>query len=523
MRERRRRAGAGNGLLSIVPLLLAAGCAGGGASGAAPPPVPAQAGAPAQAAEPGPAPAPPPGVAPTPSPEIEAYRPVVESLVRQSLVDGQAFNLLTSLCTAAPHRLSGSPGAATAVDWAQRAMQAAGLENVRLLPCTVPTWVRGDVARLTLLAPVELEGQQLPILALGGSVGTPEGGLEGELVEITSWDQIDALGPDALAGKIAFFNRPMDPSLLDYGAAYGGAVDQRGRGASESARHGGVAALVRSMTCRLDDVPHTGAMHYAEGVPRVPAAAVSTLGADKLSALLRSGQRVTARLALDCRTLPDSPSADVLGEIVGREHPEQVVLVGGHLDGWDVGQGAMDDGGGCCQAIEALRLMKALGLRPRRTVRAVLFMNEENGGRGAQAYREAQQQAAGGLDGHVLAIESDSGPFTPRAFTTDAGPAALDRLRQIGALLRETGLEDVRPGGGGADIDGLRAGGVPLMAYAPDGQRYFDLHHSERDTLEQISPREINLGAACIAAMAYVVADLPDTLPRNAQAATRTD
>lgn len=220
------------------------------------------------------------------------------------------------------------------------------------------------------------------------------------------------------------------------------------------------------------------------------------------------------RLELDCLTLPDSPSADVIGEITGREHPEQVVLVGGHLDCWDVGQGAMDDGGGCCQALEALRLMRALGLRPRRTVRAVLFMNEENGGRGAEAYREAQARA-GALDEHLLAIESDSGPFTPRAFTTDANPGALAVLRQIGALLRETGLEEVKPGGGAADIDGLAADGVILMAYAPDGQRYFDLHHSERDTLEQISPRELALGAACIAAMAYVIADLPEDLPRN--------
>ena len=449
------------------------------------------------------------------SPEIEAYRPTVQSLVREALAKGQAFELLTSLCTTAPHRLSGSPGAQAAVEWAQRTMTELGLQNVRLQPCMVPTWVRGDVQRLTVLAPPSMAGQQLPILALGGSVASPPGGAEGELVEITSWEQIDALGPDALAGKIAFFNRPMDPSLLEYGAAYGGAVDQRGRGAIESSKHGGVAALVRSMTARLDDVPHTGAMRYADGVPQVPAAAVSTRGAERLSAALRGGQAVRVRLELDCRTLPDSPSADVIGELVGREHPEQVVLVGGHLDCWDVGQGAMDDGGGCCQAIEALRLLKSLGLQPRRTIRAVLFMNEENGGRGARAYHEAEQEA-GTIDRHVLAIESDGGPFTPRAFTTDANPQALLVLQQIGALLRETGLQEVRQGGGGADIDPLTADGVIVMGYSPDGQRYFDLHHSERDTLEQISWREINLGAACIAAMAYVVADLPEALPRNA-------
>lgn len=452
--------------------------------------------------------------------EIESYRPVVERLVREALVNGQAFEMLTSLCTTAPHRLSGSPGAAAAVEWAQRAMTEAGLENVRLQPCMVPTWVRGDVQRLTVLSPPELAGQELPILALGGSIATPTAGIEGELVEITSWAQLDAMGPDALAGKIAFFNRPMDPALLDYGAAYGGAVDQRGRGASAAARRGGIGALVRSMTARIDDVPHTGAMRYAEGVPKVPAAAVSTLAADRLAAALRAGQRVRVRLQLDCRTLPDSPSANVIGELVGREHPAEVVLVGGHLDCWDVGQGAMDDGGGCCQSIEAVRLMKALGLRPRRTVRVVLFMNEENGGRGADAYRETAAAGPGGLDGHLLAIESDSGPFTPRAFSTNANATAMSTLQQIGALLRPTGLAEVVPGGGGADIDELAPYGVIVMGYEPDGQRYFDFHHSEHDTLAQISPRETNLGAACMAAMAYVVADLEQSLPRNPPPAT---
>ena len=445
--------------------------------------------------------------------QIEAYRPVVQKLVAEALARGQAYEMLASLCATAPRRLAGSRGAEAAVAWGQRTMEAVGLENVRLQPCLVPTWDRGEVERLTVLSPPELEGR-LPILALGGSIATPPEGVEGELVEITSWEQLDALGPDALAGKIAFFNRPMDPELLSYGEAYGRAVDQRGRGASEAARHGGLAALVRSMTTRIDDFPHTGAMRYADGVPQVPTAAVSTRGAERLSAALRGGQAVRMRLELDCRTLPDSPSANVIGEIVGTERPDEVVLIGGHLDAWDVGQGASDDGGGCCQAIEALRLMKELGLRPRRTVRAVLFMNEENGGRGAQAYREAAAET-GAVDGHVLAIESDGGPFTPRAFTTDANAEALAVLRQIGLLLHDTGLDEVREGHGGADIDGLRQHGVIVMGYSPDGQRYFDLHHSDRDTLEQVSPREIHLGAACIAAMAYIVADLPETLPRN--------
>jgi carboxypeptidase Q len=447
--------------------------------------------------------------------EVAAYQPAVDALVRTALVEGRAYDNLSALCAAAPHRLAGSEGAAAAVEWGQRAMLADGLENVRLEPVTVPVWVRGEVQRLVLVSPPELAGVELPILALGGSIATPPVGLEAEVVEITSWEQLEALdatGLQPLAGRIAFFNRPMDPALLHQGEAYGRAVDQRSRGASEAARRGAVAAIVRSMTTSLDDFPHTGAMNNADDAPQVPAAAVSTLGAERLSAALRSGQRVVARLQLDCHTLPDAPSHNVVGEIVGRERPDEVVVLGGHLDCWDVGQGAMDDGGGCCQAIEALRLMQSLGLRPRRTVRAVLFMNEENGLRGARAYHATH---AAGMPGHLLAIESDSGPFTPRAFTTDANDQALAVLQEIGKLLAATGLQEVRPGGGGADIDPMRADGVIVMSYAPDTQRYFDLHHSARDTIEQISPREIALGAACMAAMAYVVADLEQPLPRN--------
>jgi hypothetical protein len=445
--------------------------------------------------------------------DVEAYREPVAALVREALARGQAFTKLEALVAVAPHRLSGSPGAAAGVEWARRQMLADGLENVRLQPVMVPHWERGDTARLTLVAPPALAGRELPILALGGSDATPEHGLVAPLVQVTSWDQLDALGEAGVRGRIVFYNRPMDAELIDTGAAYGGAVDQRGRGAVEAARRGGVGALVRSMTTRLDDVPHTGAMRYVDDVARVPGAAVSTLGAETLASMLAAGHEVVVRIDMNCRTLPDAPSFNVIGELVGSERPEEIVVVGGHLDGWDVGQGAMDDGGGCCQSIEALRLLKTLGLRPRRTIRAVMFMNEENGLRGAHAYRDGH---AGEMARHLLAIESDSGPFTPRGFTTDANPAALATLQAIGGLLREAGIQSVRPGGGGADIGPMRADGVIVMGYEPDGQRYFDLHHSPADTIDKLSPRETNLGAACMAAMAYVVADLPEALPRNA-------
>jgi hypothetical protein len=443
--------------------------------------------------------------------DLESYRPAVQAIVSEALARGQAWDKLVSLVEVAPHRLAGSPGAAAAVEWAKQAMETDGLDHVWLEECTVPHWVRGTTERLTIVSPPQFAGEELSILALGGSIATAETGLVAPIVEVKSWEALDDLGGGA-AGKIVFYNRPMDAELIDTGRAYGGAVDQRVHGARRAAEQGGVGAIVRSMTTRLDDYPHTGGMRYADGVEKVPTAAVSTIGAERLSQLLAEGHEVVVKLELDCETLPDELSYNVLGEIRGSEFPDEVVVIGGHLDGWDVGQGAMDDGGGCCQSIEALRLMKTLGLRPRRTVRAVMFMNEENGLRGGRAYYDAHKQDMGD---HVLAIESDSGPFTPRGFTTDANPEALSILQRIVELMAYTGATYVKPGGGGADINPMKASGVIVMGYDPDGQRYFDLHHSHADTLDKLSPREVNLGAACMAAMAYVVADLPQTLPRN--------
>lgn len=481
----------------LLASLLLAGCGGPATAPVASPAAPAA----GWGAEP-------PGVAV--SPEVEACRETVLALLREGLARGQAFAKLEELVRVAPRRLSGSPGADTAVHWAFERMRADGLENVRLQPCMVPRWERGAPEELEIVAPAHAAGERLSVLALGGSVATPPGGVTAEVLQVTSWEQLDALG-EAVRGRIVFYNRPMDPGLFSYGAAYGGAVDQRGRGAIEAGRRGGLGAIVRSMTTRLDDHPHTGAMRHEPGGPNVPGVAVSTRGAERLAALLAQGP-VTVRLATDCRWLPDAPSFNVIGEIVGRERPDEVVVLAGHFDAWDVGQGAHDDGGGCMQAIEALRLVKALGLRPRRTLRAVLYMNEENGGRGSAAYLEAERA---NLAGHVLAIESDGGVSTPRGFGATCTPEALAILRQVVALMEPAGIDQMRAGGSGADIDNLReAGGVPVMAFLADGQRYFDLHHSHRDTLDTVWPREINLGAAAMAAMAWVVADLEQPLPR---------
>jgi len=440
---------------------------------------------------------------------VASYAPTVESILHASLSEGEAYDLLQKLCEAAPHRLAGSAGAARAVELMKAEMERAGFENVRLEACTVPHWERGAVEKLVISS--GNTGVRLPILALGGSVPTPEGGLVAPVIEVRSFEELHERADEA-AGKIVFFNRRMDPTLFDSFRAYGGSVGQRSRGAIEAAKVGGVAAIVRSMTTRLDDFPHTGAMGYEDGVERVPAVAVSTRGAEHLSAWLAEGRDFEARLELSCAWHEDAESFNVVGELRGSELPDEVVVVGGHLDCWDVGQGAHDDGAGCAQAFEVIRLLDALDLRPRRTIRAVMFMNEENGMRGAYGYHAAH---LGEMEEHVMALESDRGAFTPRGFTSDAGPEAMAVLRSIIALMAPAGITVMDPGYGGADISPMAADGVPLVGFLPDCQRYFDLHHSERDTLAQVSDREINLGAGAMAALCYVVADLPEALARN--------
>ncbi len=457
--------------------------------------------------------APPGGQGSTPAAppfEAEAWREEVEAIVRTALSSGQAYDMLARLVAAAPKRLAGSPGDPLAISWAEDEMERSGLANVRLEPVRVPRWERGEVERLAWVA----EGSSellLSVTALGGSVGTPPEGLEAEVVEVRSRQELEALGERA-RGRFVFFNQPMDPTLPDPFQAYGRAAWQRMRGAAEAARRGGVGAIVRSLTTRLDDHPHTGAMRYEEGLPPVPAVAISTRAAEELSRRLASGAPGRLRLWLSCRTLEEASSANVVGELVGREAPEEILLVGGHLDAWETGVGAHDDGAGCVQSIEAARLLLACGLQPRRTIRVVLFANEENGLAGARAYRQKHEQE---LARHVLALESDSGGFAPRGFETDVDPSALPTLRAMASLLAPIGADRVETGRGGADISVLADHGVPLFGYVPDPQRYFDVHHSALDTLDSVHPRELELGAAAIAALLYLAAELPEPLPRS--------
>ena len=436
---------------------------------------------------------------------------VLDRIIDEAMARGQAYGKLRELCRVAPHRLSGSAGAEAAVAWAKRAMEADGLENVRLEPCLVPHWERGTVEELVITAPESVAGEVLPILALGGSVPTPEAGTEGRLVVAEDEDGLAALGERA-QGSVVLFNRPMDDRETNPFRAYAGAVGQRVDGASDAARLGAVAAIVRSMTTRRDDVPHTGALRYADGLARVPAAAVSTNGADRLAALVAEGHEVRVRLRLDCRQLEPKESFNVVGELVGREKPDEIVVVGGHLDAWDVGEGAHDDGAGCVQAMEVLRLLLALELRPRRTLRCVLFMNEENGLEGGRTYHETHRSE---MSKHVLAIESDRGGFTPRGFSADVADAAWPVLSQYVGRLGRTGATKLTRGGGGADISPMRASGVALVGFVPDAQRYFDFHHSPRDVFSAVNQRELHLGTAAIAGLAWLVADAADTLPRH--------
>ena len=431
------------------------------------------------------------------TPAQSSYDSLAQAIVREALGSNHSYTLLNDLVTNVGNRLSGSPGNAKAVAWAKNTMERLGFENVRLEPVMVPKWVRGNVEEAFILHP-DGKREKVKIAALGGSIATPNKGITAGVVEVKSFEELRSLGA-AAKGKIVFFNRPMDRTLMTTFAGYSGAVNQRGRGAVEAAYAGGVAALVRSMTTRLDDVPHTGGMGYADTVAKVPTAAVSTVGAERLSTLLKEGKNIRLYIKLSAQSYPDVESANVLGELRGTERPEEVVVIGGHLDSWDKGQGAHDDGAGCVHAIEALRILKSLGVQPKRTIRAVMFANEENGLRGGTAY--AAQDRPG--EKHIAAIESDAGGFAPRAF--GVSEPAYEKILAWAPVLRFVGIDRVQRGGGGADIGPLMHKGVPGLGLAPEGHRYFDYHHSDSDTIDKVNERELALGSAAMALMAWLV------------------
>jgi hypothetical protein len=431
------------------------------------------------------------------------YDTIAARLLEAGLRDGEAFDLLGELTSNAGSRLSGSPGAEAAVELTRRMMAERGFDNVHLEPVMVPHWVRGDTEEAFIVGPAGERIAGLTICALGGSIGTPPDGIRGEVLEVHSFKELQDAGETA-GGKVIFFNRPFDRSLLNTFAAYGGAVDQRSRGAVEGARAGAVGVLVRSMTNSIDDSPHTGALNYADDVPKIPAAAISTLDAEDLSSRLKSGEPVSVLMRLSCQTLPDVLSHNVVGEIRGSEVPEEVIVVGGHLDSWDKGTGAHDDGAGCMQAIEVLSLIRKLGLKPKRTIRAVMFMNEENGIRGAKAYPIDPGRAH---ERHIAGIESDRGGFAPRGISVQADSSVLAKVRRWQPLFEKMNAGRIEKGYSGVDLSALVANGMPGFGLDVENHRYFDYHHSENDTIDKVHPRELELGAIVQALLCYLLAE----------------
>jgi len=438
-----------------------------------------------------------PAAAPLPPPrvKIDAYRERAGRIIGAALSSDVAYRRLAHLTDRFGHRLSGSESLSRAIEWALAEMKRDGLDGVRAERVMVPHWVRGEES-LELLEPA---ARRLPLLGLGGSTGTPPAGLTAEAVVVRSFDELDALG-EKVRGRVVVYNVPF--------TSYGATVQYRGSGASRAARWGAVAALVRSVTPFSLQTPHTGGLRYAEDQPKIPSAAITVEGAELLQRMSERGDRLRLRLRMGAKFLPDAESANVVAELKGTERPEEVVLVSGHLDSWDVGQGAHDDGGGCVAAWEAIRLLKALGLRPRRTIRAVLYTNEENGLRGGNAYRDAHRAE---LANHLLAIESDSGVYRPTGFGLDeaAPPQVRADVREIARLLSGIRADLVEPDGGGADIGPIMREGVPGMSLNVDGTHYFDIHHTEADTFDKVDPQEFAACVATLAVMAYVVADMP--------------
>jgi carboxypeptidase Q len=436
------------------------------------------------------------------------FRATLERLVRAARETNGAYATIRSLTDTVGPRLSGSAADTRAVAWAQATLEAQGFSNVHAEAVTVPHWERGEESgELVLPAPM-----RLALCALGGSVATPAGGLEADVVEAQSLEEIDALGEKA-KGKIVFVWKVMERK--SDGSGYGATVPIRGGAASRAAKVGAVGALIRSVGTSNARFPHTGALRYDENVPKVPAAALAIPDADQLHRLLASRARVRVRVRLGARTLPDAASANVVAEIPGREKPEEIVLLGGHLDSWDLGTGAVDDGAGLGIVIEAARLIGQLPERPRRTLRVVAFANEENGLAGGRAYASAH---AAELPRHVAAIESDSGAGRVSGFEWTAGPSAEPYLATVAAILKPFGVGDVKKGGGGADIGTLRAAAVPLFSPIQDSSRYFDLHHSADDTFDKIDREELNTGVAAMAALAYALAEAETPFERIPEA-----
>ena len=430
---------------------------------------------------------------------------VLRKIYDEALANGQSYKNLRFLCKNIGPRLSGSPQAQKAVDWTKSLMDRYGFDKVFLQDCMVPHWVRGEKEVGKIIdGTTEIS---VPICALGMSPATPKEGLKAQIIEVKSLKELENLGESVIKGKIVFFNRPFDPRFIETGKAYGAAGDQRFAGPAAAAKFGALGVIVRSLTESLDDYPHTGTTRFPEGAKQIPAAAISTIAANKLSALLalKKSPIIQFYFKQNCQLLPDEKSYNVVGEITGTEKPNEFITVGGHLDSWDLAEGAHDDGTGIVQALEVLRIYKAMGMKPKHSIRSVMFMNEENGGMGGDKYAELALKNG---EIHIAAIESDGGGFTPRGFSfQDVSAETIKNINNNwNELLAPYLANQLTIGGSGSDIEPLSVfKNAILIGYRADSQRYFDIHHTPNDVFENVNKRELELGAAAMTSLVYLI------------------
>ena len=427
----------------------------------------------------------------------------IKTIYDLALTQGNTYEWLDHLTNQIGGRLSGSLNAERAVKWGQDELSEINLDRVYLQDIMVPKWVRGTFEYASIITGPG-RSMNVPVCSLGGSISTPSAGLQAKVIEVKSFKELDSLGKNNIKGKFIFYNRAMPENLINTFDAYSKSVDQRSQGAAKAARLGAVGVIVRSMNLRLDDFPHTGSMKYGN-LPnklRIPAAAISTNGAQLLSSMLSLNDDLDFYLKQDCRNFPDVLSHNVVGEIKGSEFPDEIIVVGGHLDSWDLGDGAHDDGAGIVQSMEVLRLLKKMNYKPKRTIRVVLYMNEENGLRGGTAYAK---YAKNNNETHIFALESDAGGFTPRGFVFEATKKQFNTITSWKPYFEPYMIDRFKLGGSGADIGPLKNGITVLSGLRPDSQRYFDYHHAANDTFDAVNKRELELGAAAMTSLVYLV------------------
>jgi hypothetical protein len=430
------------------------------------------------------------------------YITIAEKIVRYSLEEKEGYKLLKEFVAKYKHRLSGSEGSLKSLYWAEQQMKEMSFENVTMQPVMVPHWVRGTKESCVITKSNFLKNKKLSIASFGGSVGTSKNGLEASIVEVHSFDELLELG-DKVKGKIVFYNRPMDRGTINVSKAYTDAVSQRSTGAIRASRQGAVGMIVRSVTTKYDNIPHVGSTNYVDSLPKIPAIAIGLIDADLLSEAIKKEPELKVKLTLDCETLPDEQSYNVYCDLKGSEKPDEVILLVGHSDSWDVGDGAHDDAAGCMHVLEAINILKKLNIKPKKTIRCAFIINEENGLRGAIAYGKYSEVSH---EKHIAALESDLGSGVPRGFgvtTTDS--LKFEKIQSWLPILNNAKIDCIKRGGGGADITRIKTD--IFIGYIPEDTRYFEYHHSINDIIAEVHPNEFELGAAAIAILAYLLSD----------------